>query len=75
MTQTDNFHARGRKKAEWHLPNLLKDLKAIVDDNSQTDPSFKTKRLYTRLSPRQVREQLSCQDNYRTHLTSFTWMK
>lgn len=64
MTQLDNYHDRGRKKAEWHLPNLLKDIKTIVDCNSQTDPSFKTKRLYTRLSARQVREELIRQYNY-----------
>ena len=64
-TQKDNFCARGRKRAEWHLPNLLKDIQAIVDCNSQTDPSFKTKRLYTRLSAKQVREQLICQYDYR----------
>ena len=64
ITQEDNYHARGRKKAEWHLPNLLSDIKAIVDCNSQTDPSFKTKRLYTRLSAKQVREELINQYNY-----------
>ena len=64
VSQIDNFHARGRKKVEWHLPNLLSDLKKIVDCNSQTDPSFKTKRLYTRLSAKQVREELISQCNY-----------
>jgi hypothetical protein len=65
ITQRDNYHARGRKKAEWHLPNLLADLKTIVDGNSQTDPSFQTKRLYTRLSAKQVREELISQSDYR----------
>ena len=64
ITQQDKFHARGRKKAEWHLPKLLEDITAIVDCNSQTDPSFKTKRLYTRLSARQVREELIHQYKY-----------
>ena len=45
----DNFSARGRKKAEQHLPNLLEDIKEIVDSQSQIDPSFKTKRLYRRI--------------------------
>ena len=30
----DNFSARGRKPAECHLPNLLDDIKAIVDAES-----------------------------------------
>ncbi len=64
ITQVDNYQARGRKKIECHLPNLLKDIQAIVDCNSQTDPSFKTKRLYTRLSARQVKEELIRQYNY-----------
>lgn len=64
LTPVDNYRARGRKKAEWHLPSLLSDLKAVVDCNSQTDPSFKTKRLYTRLSARQVREELIRQHSY-----------
>ena len=64
ITQVDNYRARGRKKAEWHLPSLLKDIQTIVDCNSQTDPSFKTQRLYTRLSARQVREELIHQHNY-----------
>ena len=38
----DNFTARGRKPAEEHLPNLLTDLKAIVDSQSQADPQFRT---------------------------------
>lgn len=64
ITRTDNYHARGRKKAEWHLPNLLQDIEGIVDCNSQSNPSFKSKRLYTRLSARQVREELIAQYNY-----------
>lgn len=64
ITKVDNYHARGRKKAEWHLPNLLLDLQKIVDCNSQTDPSFKSKRLYTRLSAKQVKEELRIQCNY-----------
>ncbi|MGL6343305.1 MAG: ISAzo13-like element transposase-related protein, partial [Waterburya sp.] len=64
IPQVDNYHGRGRKKVEWHLPNLLLDIQTIVDCNSQTDPSFKTKRLYTRLSARQVREELMSQYNY-----------
>ncbi len=61
----DAFGARGRKLAEEHLPNLLVDLKAIVDGQSQTDPQFKNTRLYTRLTAREVRRQLIVQKGYR----------
>jgi len=60
----DNFAARGRKRAEEHLPNLLTDIKAIVDGQSQVDPTFKTTRLYTRLSAAEVRRQLILQKEY-----------
>jgi hypothetical protein len=54
----DAFSSRGRKRIEDHLPNLLTDIRAIVDGQSQTDPQFKTNRLYTRLTAPEVRRQL-----------------
>jgi DDE family transposase len=60
----DAFSARGRKRAEAHLPNLLGDLQAIVDSQSQADPQFRTTRLYTRLSAAAVRRQLIAQKGY-----------
>ena len=61
----DNFGARGRKRAEAHLPHLLADMRAIVDSQSQTDPTFRTTRLYTRMSAAEVRRQLIHQKGYR----------
>jgi len=60
----DAFSARGRKRAEEHLPNLLEDIEAIADEQSQTDPTFKTTRLYTRISAAEVRKQLILQKGY-----------
>lgn len=60
----DNFSARGRKKAEDHLPNLLIDIQAIVDGQSQTDARFESSRLYTRLSAAETRRQLIEQKGY-----------
>lgn len=60
----DNFAARGRKRAEDHLPNLLSDIAAIVDRQSQADPQFRTNRLYTRLDAAEVRRQLIAQKGY-----------
>ena len=57
----DNFAARGRKPAEAHLPNLLEDIRAIADEQSQTDPTFQTTRLYTRISAAEMRRQLIAQ--------------
>lgn len=57
----DNFAARGRPKAEEKLPNLLSDIRAIVDGQRQTDPSFES----TRSSAAQVRQQLMVHKGYR----------
>src|SRR5262245_64061095 len=60
----DAFAARGRKRAEDHLPSLLTAIQGIVDSQSQTDPQFRTARLYTRLSAAAVRRQLIVQKGY-----------
>lgn len=60
----DAFCLRGRKRAEERLPDLLADIKAIVDAQCQTDPSFQTQRLYTRLTTAEVREQLILRKGY-----------
>jgi hypothetical protein len=64
FTCLEAFAARGRKRAEDHLPHLLSDIKALVDSQSQTDPQFRTARLYTRLSAAEVRRQLIAQKGY-----------
>ena len=61
----DNFAGRGRKRAEEKLPELLVDIAAIVDGQSQTDARFESNRLYTRLSAAQVRQALIRQKGYR----------
>jgi transposase len=58
ITCADNFSARGRKPTEFHLPHLLQDLRDLVQDNLQTDPTFQTTGLYCRLSAAEVRKQL-----------------
>jgi hypothetical protein len=80
----DNYSGRGRKAVEDHLPNLLKDIKAIAEAESQTDPTFKTTRLYIRLSAAEVRkqlikqkgysdEELPCEDTIRTKLNKLEY--
>lgn len=60
----DAFALRGRKRAEAHLPHLLADLEAVVSAQSQADPTFRTTRLYTRLTAGEVRRQLIAQRGY-----------
>ena len=54
----------GRKRTEERLPTLIKDLEQILDGQSQTDATFQSQRLYTRLSVREVRAQLIKQHGY-----------
>ena len=60
----DAYSSRGRKRSEEHLPNLLNDITALVDGQSQADPQFRTNRLYTRLTATEVRRQLITQQGY-----------
>ncbi len=64
VTCVDNFSARGRKSAEVHLPSLFQDIRAVVADHLQTDPTFQTTRLYCRLTAATVREQLLRRKGY-----------
>jgi hypothetical protein len=54
----DNFSGRGRKKAEYHLPNLLSDIQKIAEPECQTDPTFHSQKLYTRLTAKECRKRL-----------------
>src|SRR5947209_16414740 len=58
ITCVDNFSGRGRKPAEAYLPSLSQDIRDVVADHLQTDPTFQTTRLYCRLSAATVRDQL-----------------
>ena len=58
------FCRRGRKRAEEHLPDLLNDVRSVVDAQCQTDPTFHSQRLYTRLSAAEVRRQLVLQKGH-----------
>lgn len=60
----DNFSARGRKPITQKLPHLLDDLRELADSQAQTDPTFKTTRLYTRITAKEARKQLILQKGY-----------
>jgi hypothetical protein len=64
VTCIDNFSGRGRKPAEFHLPSLFQDIRDVVADHLQTDPTFQTTRLYCRLSAATVRDQLLRRKGY-----------
>jgi hypothetical protein len=60
----DQYHLRGRKRAEEHLPMLLDDIRELADRHSQTDPTFRTTRQYTRLTTAALRQQLIDEKGY-----------
>ena len=60
----DAFNMRGRKKTEERLPRLTQDIKGIAEPQCQTDPQFKSTRLYTRLTICEIRKQLINQKGY-----------
>lgn len=60
----DRRHLSGRKKTEDHLPNFLNDLHEIAEQFSQTDPTFRTTRLFTRITSAEMRTQLIEQKGY-----------
>src|SRR5687768_12056330 len=64
ITCLDAFSPRGRKPIEAHLPALLGDIRDLVRDHLQTDPSFQTTRLYCRLSGPEVRRRSIEREGY-----------
>ena len=60
----DDYSACGRKSAEEHLPNLISDIRSLVDSQCQTDPCFQTERLYRRISAPEVRSLLVERKSY-----------
>jgi hypothetical protein len=61
----DLFGQRGRRRIEEHLPKLLEDICSIVEPSGQTDPTFRSTRIYTPLSAEEVRVRLIKQRGYK----------
>ena len=64
MSCCDAFSQRGRKPVEHRLPRLLGDIRDLVQEQCQTDGTFRTTRLYCRLSVAAVRRQLIARKGY-----------
>ncbi len=60
----DRFEQRGRPRVEERLPNLLDDIRSIVEPSGQTDPTFRSTRIYSPLSAEEVRLRLITQCGY-----------
>jgi len=54
----ENFSARGRRKTEEQNPELAQEIHALVEPESQADPTFQTPLAYTRITAKAVHERL-----------------
>lgn len=54
----ENFSARWRRKTEEQNPELVQQIHALVEPESQADPKFQTPLAYTRVTAKAVHEQL-----------------
>jgi hypothetical protein len=54
----ENFAAKGQKRSEYKNPQLARDIRAIVEPHTQTDPELKSMRLYANLSASEVLQAL-----------------
>ncbi len=61
----DRFCDRGRKRVEEHLPGLLDDIRRVVEPSGQTDPTFRSTRIYSPLSADEIRHRLICHHGYK----------
>ena len=61
----DDYSTRGRKKTTEHLPMLEGDIRDLVEEKSQVDPTFRSTLRYARISARAVREALIHEKGYR----------
>ncbi len=61
----DDFSSCGRPSAEDYLPTLLSDIGEIVEPSTQTDPTFRSTRIYTPLTAKEVHKRLHSSKGYR----------
>ena len=60
----DGRYRSGRKRAEAHLPRLVEDICAIVEPTGQADPTFKSTRVYSPITAKEVRVRLIRERGY-----------
>ena len=53
-----NYEPCGKKKAEEASPKLEKDIRSLVDPESQADPQLQNTFAYTRITAKAVRQKL-----------------
>jgi hypothetical protein len=72
----DAFERRGRKAVEEQMPELRERIRAIVEPQTQADPSLQSSRLYARISAARVRRELVERYGYgEEELPSSEWIR
>ena len=61
----DYYQGRGNHRSEAKQPELERDIRALVDGQSQADPTFRTTFYYARVSAQAVRDALIEEKGYR----------
>lgn len=61
----DNYKGRGNKKTEEKIPTLERDIREIVEPHCQVDPKFQSNLVYTRITPKAVRQALLDEKEYK----------
>jgi hypothetical protein len=62
----DRFRDRGRKRVEHNFPSLLEDIESIVHPVSQSDPTFRSIRIYSPLTAKEIHYRLQTVKGYKT---------
>ncbi|MEA1894061.1 MAG: hypothetical protein U9N36_02450 [Euryarchaeota archaeon] len=60
----DNYSARGNKKTEEKMPELMTDIRSIIYPKSRTDPNFQASFACTRITAKAVRQALIDEKGY-----------
>jgi DDE family transposase len=62
----ESFGQRGRKRTEDNHPQLIQDIRELVEPHAQADPKLKNTFAYTRLTAQALRDALIAQKGYRS---------
>ena len=54
----EDYSTRGRRKSEEKNPELVEEIRSLVEPQSQADPKFQTPLAYTRITAKAVHERL-----------------
>jgi len=60
----DAHNKKGRKNILHKLPNFYNDIQEILESQSQIDPKFQSERLYTKLTVKAIRKELTDSKGY-----------